>query len=887
MESQKLSIPFYVTVGLIAGAIIAYQIGIMRVFSVGTWSHFGSLVVSMAMLGFGVMSAVMCVGTGFFERHWPKLVALSMFTFGPLMVLGNTAAQLVGFNPVELVANPEQKYNLFWLFVLYFIPFLPGALFLGLAFLRGQAVFGKVYFADLAGSGLCGLIFLIAMYVVVPDEIILVPVALWLAGALVWFGARKAFLSAIIAVVLAGGSWWVTENYVQIRVNEFKGVSYARNFPDRKRVYWSASPFGYVEVYASSYFHFAPGLSDNASLNLPEMPKDAYLGLFIDSDGPIGIIKKLPDKLKDYFEYLPMYLPYVLKKQPEVFVVQLGGGISTEVARSVGARKITVAEGNPAILRTLRDTAAVTAVTGDPLKDPRITVIEYDGRLYIRNQRDKYDVIDLSLADSTGLSSPGGFAIVEKYNYTRETLVDYMNALAPSGILSITLWNKEDLPKAVPKFLATVIAAARDREPGKDVANKFFILHTYLSTATALYKRDGFTPAEVEKLAKHAEDMSFEVLHKPGLAVDMSEEDAIYAGYRATHFDPPEARPRKDEKPAKPGDAKPGNSPPDAKPGGAPPQQGDESKGDGEDQEGEKNGKKRPKLSWANMYKLMIARFMKGEFEFVREKYVFDTRPLTNERPYFAGYIKALDIPKFLDQLDAVSDEWGYLLLWATLILAFLFGLSLMLFPVIWGWKTIFSRVPGKLGIFTYYFCLGTGYIIVEVGLISKFTVALGNPAISASVLITGMLFFTGLGSLFTSRYLDRCRTLMPKIFIAIAALLAAGALFFDPILQAIGSWPYILRIVACLALVAVPAFLMGFPFATGMAMLSKLGKERFFIWAWGINGCFSVVGAVAVPIVSVLFGHSVLIMAAAVIYLIAMPAFFYLLKPIPGARPA
>src|SRR5262249_17705155 len=376
--------------------------------------------------------------------------------------------------------------------------------------------------------------------------------------------------------------------------------------------------------------------------------------------------------------------------------------------------------------------------------------------------------------------------------------------------------------------------------------------------------------------------------HKPGMPVDFADEDAIYAGYRATHFDPPETHAKKDEKPGKPGEAKPGDAKPtDAKPDGAQPQQQGDEKSEAEEEEGEKDGKKRPKLSWANIYKLMIARFMKGEFEFVQEKYVFDTRPLTNERPYFAGYIKALEIPRFLDQLDSVSDEWGYLLLWATLILALIFGLSLMLFPVIWGWKTIFSRVPGKLGIFTYYFCLGTGYIIVEVGLISKFTVALGNPAISASVLITGMLFFTGLGSLFTTRFLDRCRTLMPKIFLAIAALLTAGALFFDPILQAIGSWPYVLRIVACLALVAPPAFLMGFPFATGMAMLSKLGKERFFIWAWGINGCFSVVGAVAVPIVSVLFGHSVLIMAAAVVYLIAMPAFFYLLKPIPGPKPA
>jgi spermidine synthase len=873
MESQRLSISFYVTVGLIAGAIIAYQIAVMRVFSVGTWSHFGSLTVSMAMLGFGLMSAIMCVSTRFFEQHWSKLVALSLFTFGPLMVAGNTLAQMVGFNPIELISNPQQKYDLLLLFVCYFVPFLPGALFLGLAFLRAQAVFGKVYFADLVASGLCGLIFLAAMYVAAPEWIVMVPVALWLVGALVWFGAQGRIVAIIVTVGLAAASVWATNHYTQIEVNQFKGISYARKFEDSKRIYRNYGPFGDLEVFASSYFHFAPGLSDNAASKLPEMPKNSYLGLFIDSDGPIGIIKQLPDNLKGYFQFLPMYMPYVLKQNPEVFVVQLGGGISTEVARTTGARKITVAEGNPAILSTLRNSKIITDLTGKPLEDKRITVIGYDGRLYARTQTGKYDIIDLSLADSTGLSSPGGFAIVEKYNYTRETLGDYMNALAPSGILSITLWNKEDLPKAIPKFLATVIAAARVRD-GDEAAKKFFIVHTYLSTATILYKKDGFSEAEADKLAKHAEEMSFELLYRPGMKFDMSDEDAIYAGYRGSYFhsgdeteaEGEEAPPQKEErKEAKPDEKK----------------TGDGKTGDGETK------KAAPKLSWANLYKVMIARYLKGEFAEVQQRYVFDTRPLTNERPYFAGYIKVFDIPKFLHQLDAVSDEWGYLLLWATLILALIFGFGLMLFPVIWGWKTIFSRVPGKFGIFTYYFCLGTGYIIVEVGLISKFTVALGNPAISASVLITGMLFFTGLGSLFTSRFLDRCRTLMPKIFFAIAALLTAGALFFDPILQAIGSWPYILRIVACLALVAPPAFLMGFPFATGMAMLSKLGKERFFIWAWGINGCFSVVGAVTVPIVSVLFGHSVLIFAAAVIYLIALPAFFFLLKPIPGAKPA
>ena len=164
MERRALDLSFYVAVGLIAGAIIALQIGIMRVFAVGTWSHFGSFVISIAMLGFGVMSAAMCVSTPTFRKYWQPLITGTLILFGPLMLLSNAVAQSLGFNPIELVANPEQKFKLFYLFLVYFIPFLPGALFLGLVFMRGQAVFGKVYFADLTGSGLCGLVFLGGLY---------------------------------------------------------------------------------------------------------------------------------------------------------------------------------------------------------------------------------------------------------------------------------------------------------------------------------------------------------------------------------------------------------------------------------------------------------------------------------------------------------------------------------------------------------------------------------------------------------------------------------------------------------------------------------------------------------------------------------------------------
>ena len=98
------------------------------------------------------------------------------------------------------------------------------------------------------------------------------------------------------------------------------------------------------------------------------------------------------------------------------------------------------------------------------------------------------------------------------------------------------------------------------------------------------------------------------------------------------------------------------------------------------------------------------------------------------------------------------------------------------------------------------------------------------------------------------------------------------------PLLDVIGSLPYALRIIACLAVLFPLAFLMGFPFAMGMATLSRLGKEHFFLWAWGINGSFSVVGAVLVPIIGVVYGLSTVLFIAAACYLLCWPAFYGLL---------
>jgi hypothetical protein len=270
-----------------------------------------------------------------------------------------------------------------------------------------------------------------------------------------------------------------------------------------------------------------------------------------------------------------------------------------------------------------------------------------------------------------------------------------------------------------------------------------------------------------------------------------------------------------------------------------------------------------------------------GGWDDVARQYVFDTRALTNNRPYFAAYVRPADLPRVLDRLSLLQDEWGYLLVWATLAIACLSAIPLVLLPVAFGWRTMFQRYPGKWRTIVYFACLGFGYIMVEVGLIADFVLALSTPTVSVSVLVTGMLVFSGIGSFVSERILARASMLLPLILAAIGALLIGYGLFLDRVLNVLGTLPYSVRLLTGFALICPPAFLMGFPMPTAMTSLGRLGKHHMFLWAWGINGCFSVIGAATVPIVATAFGLTAVLSLAGAAYLLAIPAFFAVLLPL------
>ena len=94
--------------------------------------------------------------------------------------------------------------------------------------------------------------------------------------------------------------------------------------------------------------------------------------------------------------------------------------------------------------------------------------------------------------------------------------------------------------------------------------------------------------------------------------------------------------------------------------------------------------------------------------------------------------------------------------------------------------------------------------------------------------------------------------------------LLALGPLFSELVSLHIG-W----RVLVSVLLIAPLAFCMGMPFPLGMARLAA-SAPGLGPWAWGINGCASVLSAILAALLAIQFGFMAVVLVALLLYCVA-----------------
>jgi spermidine synthase len=841
----KLLAVFFLSV-----ALIAYEIAVMRTFAVGSWSNFGSMVISIALLGFGLAGTLLTFLQKFIREKPNRWLSTSALLLMPSMALAHVFAQLVPFNPVMLVSDMGQVALIGLYYIIYAVPFFFGAAFIGVAFIALSSQIHKLYFWNMAGSGVGGFVILGCMYFF-PPEILIIPLLVISFISVIFCSLRFdietrrfhiQFSSLFMTILIFIASFLLIITFGNIRVSEYKPISYARRFPDTALTHHSYSPTGEMHVYTSSFFHSAPGLSDNVVLYLREMPRNAFKGLYIDGGGPIVIPRQLKPDEEKYLEFLPMAAPYELQEKPRVLLVRLGGGASVFTALHYNSRAIKVVENDHAIVNLIKNVKAITDFNEHLLENPAVEVVSGEPRAYCATTKDLYDIVEISLIDSVGLSQTGGYSVDENYTYTVEAFEDYMRCLDENGILSITVWNRLTPPRNVPKLIATVFESLR-RQGVNNPENRIFIFNVLLSTATVLVKNSAFTPQEIAALRLFCRKMSFLESYYPGMQRREKDFEKILADYTAQYQQEDMVQTgRPDIRKNNEGISMP-------------------------------SATEYPDLDPDDLYHFVMFWLVQNRGEELFEKYVFDIRPATDDRPYYTAYLRPETMSMFFDELGEISEEWGYLLLLGTLIQSVFFGFLIIVIPITGRWREFFRGRRGTMGVIVYFSCLGLAYMLIEIFLIQKLVFFLGDPIFSVSIVITSMLILSGLGSLFSQRFRENR---------AFGVRLAAGGIVasivfyifgLSPCLRLFLGLPFILKVILSIIFIAPASFFMGVPFPSGLSALSS-NRQRLLPWAWGMNGALSVSGSVIARLISISTGFIWVLCLAGALYLFAALVF-------------
>jgi hypothetical protein len=149
-----------------------------------------------------------------------------------------------------------------------------------------------------------------------------------------------------------------------------------------------------------------------------------------------------------------------------------------------------------------------------------------------------------------------------------------------------------------------------------------------------------------------------------------------------------------------------------------------------------------------------------------------------------------------------------------------------------------------------------------------KFIQLLHHPLYSFALTITTFLVFAGLGSSLSEK-LSRAssrRYVLAGSVTGIVLLGFAYMLLLDELFALLSTSAPVLKMGFTVAMLAPVALLMGMPFPLALSALSQSSKV-LVPWAWGINGCASVISASLATLLAIELGFGMVILIAVLLY--------------------
>jgi hypothetical protein len=484
---------------------LAYELALIRIFSITLWYHFAFMVISIAMLGIGASGTMLAVAPALRDLRRVPMYGL-LLGFG--LPLSYLLANAVPFDPAKLSWDPLQVLNIGLYYLVLSGPFFCFGLIVSTTFSTLQEYPGSIYASDLLGAGTGSFLMFWLLSRGGPEQSVFL-VSLLISTGLLFLARGAVRQAALLLLALDVAVLALQPQFIEPRMSPYKPLPVALQFPGAEHLKTYTSPYARVDLFKSPAVRFAPGLSLRYLAPLP-----AQTGLAVDG-GDIHAITDVSDKAGlRFLRFLPSSLPYLLARRDDVLVLDPKGGLALLVAEQHGAIRITGIESNPLTMKAIaehRDTAS------DDRTPPELHAGL--GRAWLDNQLRIFDIIDLSFLGSLPAAS---FGFAEDYRFTVEAFRTYLAHLKPDGFFSLNLYILPP-PRTELRLLATLVAAA-EASGIRDASSRIAAIRSW-GTVTILYKNGALSGEDIGRIRSFCRKMRFDAVYYPGI---IPEESNVY-----------------------------------------------------------------------------------------------------------------------------------------------------------------------------------------------------------------------------------------------------------------------------------------------------------------------------------------------------------------------
>jgi len=466
------------TIFFITFSTVIIEIMYTRVFSVIYLSSFAFLMISLALFGYGLSGFAMSISKMGKDKNGLKYLENFILGYAVLLPIIYKITLIAKIDFLHLFDPLSNLLLLILNFTVLLIPFFLAGVSLVLIFTHYSEEIGKLYFIDLIGAALGGIMIIPLIINFGPSGIVIL---LSITLLLLWFlisktKSRLKTVFFLLLIITFMGMFKYSEKIFPV-VPKIVKRDYLDDYTRNRIEYSKWSPINKIDI-----VHF---MKKTKVIWLDGGTQQSYFKKTISN------IDELPP-----IEFLHSSIPYQLAQRGPALIIGSAGGYEVLCAYTNKFRPIIAVEMDPEICSLAK--GSYSEFIGDLFKKRGVFLINDEGRHVLKQLKRKFNVIQMVNSHNSDILLSGGLSISETYIYTVESFKDYWKHLNKNGFLSIVHIFGE-------RMFSTAIQALKELGIN-DPEKKFFVIQPERGFNLFFMKKGDINSKDIKTLEKFAGD---------------------------------------------------------------------------------------------------------------------------------------------------------------------------------------------------------------------------------------------------------------------------------------------------------------------------------------------------------------------------------------------